>query len=72
MCIYKEPRYNRKNTSGGGGGRLVRGVGWVRSQYYRWCGEVRINGVRYRFRSPDYNKVVWWHNMMTTQKLGEE
>ena len=34
MCIYKEPRYNRKNTSGGGGGRLVRGVGWVRSQYY--------------------------------------
>lgn len=68
MCIYKEPRYNRKNTTGSGGGRFVRGVGWVRSHYYRWCGEVTILGTRYRKRSPDYNTVLFWHEMMVSRK----
>lgn len=68
-CIYKEPRYNvKKNRSGINGGRLVKGVGWVRGNQYRWCAEIRISGIRYRKRAADYNVCRFWLDMMELRR----
>ena len=70
--IYKEPRYNVKHNRGGvGGGKLIRGVGWVRGNQYRWCAEIRINGVRYRKRSSSYDDCRFWLDAMETRKGGK-
>lgn len=67
-CIYSEIQNNigkgHNRSSGGGGGTLRRGVGYVPSVRYRWVAEISYHGHRHRFRSTSLANAQSWLQAM--------
>lgn len=41
-------------------GRYRKGVGLCKDWKERWVAAIMVNGVRYKFRSTNYNNAYWW------------
>lgn len=68
-CIYKEFQRNigKRESSGRGCMRRVRGVGLVASGRIRWVGEIHYCGKRYRMRSTSFSNVRSWLDGMVNK-----
>lgn len=68
-CLYKEFQRNtgKRESSGRGSMRYVRGVGAIASGRIRWVGEIWYHGKRYRMRSTSYSNVREWLDGMVNK-----
>lgn len=68
-CIYKEFQRNtgKRESSGRGCMRRVRGVGMIASGRIRWVGEIYYHGKRYRMRSTSFSNVRSWLDGMVNK-----
>ena len=64
--IYSEWQRNtgKRDSSGLGSVRYVKGVGRVACGRLRWVAEITVDRRRYRFRSTNFNNCRHWIDMM--------